>query len=92
MRLLLNKRLHVNMGNYEHVEAVATVEVNTETDADILAKYGVDVTEMAEVEEFISMETNRLLAADVEDAAYLTAEEDSFVHEYHKEHTNKKKK
>ena len=90
MRLLLNKRLHVNMGNYEHMETVATVEVNTDTDGDLLAQHGVDVTDLEAVEIFISEETNNLLAADVEDAHYMTDESDSFVHEYHKEHNKRK--
>ena len=86
MRLLVNKRLHVNMGNYEHMETTATVEIDTEKDEDILAKYEVASDDLESLEIFINEEINNLLHADVEDAHFMTAEEDSFIHEYYTEH------
>lgn len=84
MRLLLNKRLHVNMGNFEHVELVATVEVNTETDADILKEHWVSVENLEQVRQFIKEQTDLMLEEDTEEVMYDTKEEDSFIHEYHK--------
>lgn len=91
MRLLLNKRLHVNMGQYEHMETVATVEINTETDTEILKANGVkDITDLASLEIFLNTEAENILAADVEDAHFMTAEPDSFIHEYYTEHNKEK--
>lgn len=78
------------MGNYEHVEMTATVEINTETDTEILALHGVDVTSLGDVHDFIDEQLQIALESDVEDAHYNTAEEDSFIHEYHQE-TKKRK-
>ena len=92
MRLLLNKRLHINMGNYEHVETVATVEVDTEKDAELLSDMGLAPDHLDSVKAFMSEEIESLLASDVEDAHYMTDEPDSFVHEYHKQHHQKEKR
>lgn len=90
MKVLKNKRLHVNMGQYEHMEIIATVEVNTETDTDLLAERGVDVNDLEAVRRFIDVELTRLIEPDVDDAHFQTANADSFIHEHRDQLTDRK--
>lgn len=69
----------VRMGNYETVELVAEVTLDTEEDA---ARIGADATE-PEIATYIDRTLDELLFADVEDAKYQTADEDSFIHDHH---------
>ena len=82
MRLLKHRRLHVNMGQYEHIETSATVEVDTEADKDLLAEVGVDSHDLTAVENFLDEELSLLLITDVEAARAGTLVEDSFIHDY----------
>lgn len=84
MRFLLNKRLHVNMGNYEHVELTASIEIDTEKDLDLLEEHQVDVEDPTKVMSFARSLVNEFLASDVEEAHYETANADSFIHDHHK--------
>lgn len=83
MRFLKHRRLHVNMGNFEHVEISATVEIDTVADAEALKEFGIPVTDtFEEVEDFIEERLDSLLAPDVEDAAVHTDKEESFILPY----------
>lgn len=82
MRLLLNRRQHINMGAYEHTEVVATVEVDTIQDADLLKREGINVTDLSAVYVFLQDQVDALTFSDVEDAHMNTAVEDSFVHDH----------
>lgn len=86
MRLLLNRRLHVNMGNFEHLETTASVEVDTDKDTELLADLGINPTDVATIQEFIQEQVETMIQPDVEDAHWLTDIKESFVHEYAKEH------
>lgn len=92
MRFLFNKRLHVNMGPYEHVELTASVEVDTEKDADLLEAHDASPDSPEQVISFLQYYADEMLFADVEEAHYLTAEPDSFIHEHHKNQSKEHKK
>lgn len=90
MRLLKHRRLHVNMGPYEHVETSATVEIDTNVDRDLLKEYDVDTNDLDAVTGFMDDHLVQMLLTDVEDAHYLTTETDSFIHEYSKNYKENK--
>lgn len=92
MRFLKNRRLHINMGNYEHIEDTATVEVDTVVDAEALKDNGVDPTDLEAVQEFINTQLDHFLEPGISDAAAFTDEEDSFVLPYEKERTTNRQK
>lgn len=91
MRFLLNKRLHVNMGNYEHVEIVGTVEVDTIADADELTANGVS-TNLDDIDTFIKERMDVLMLDDIIDAATHTDRDDSFILPYEEQLRNHQEK
>lgn len=92
MRFLINKRLHVNMDNYEHVEITGSVEVDTIADEETLADLGVDPNTPGSVMEFIREQLDALLAPGVADAALYTDRDDSFVLPYHQDRSTERKR
>lgn len=84
MRILLNKRLHVNMGNYEHVELTSSVEVDTEKDAELLEAHDASPERPEQITDLLRYLVDQALFKDIEEAHYLTTEPESFIHEHHK--------
>lgn len=85
MRFLLNKRLHINMGNYEHVEITASVEVDTNADRETLGELEINPGEPDEVIDFVMEQLDVMLQPGAEEAALHTDEESSFIHPYFSE-------
>lgn len=73
------------MGNYEHIEDTATVEVDTVTDADVLRAHGVDPDAPGEVMAFVDDQIEAFMEPGLIEAATYTDEENSFVLPYEKE-------
>jgi len=92
MRFLINRRLHVNMGHYEHVEITGSVEVDTLADRDGLVDLDVEPGEPELVIAFIREQLEAMLAPDIEDARVHTDEEDSFIHPYAADRTTERKR
>lgn len=95
MRVLKNRRLHINMGNYEHIEDTASIDLDTNTDGDLLRAQGVDPNDLDSVYQFVEDELAAVLAPGIEEAATYTDEESSFVlpytHDRNKTTNNRKK-
>lgn len=84
------RRLVVRMGQYESHEVVSEVTVDTNNEDDrLLVGSEEPIPSTDEVAEFLDDTLQVLMASDVEEAAFNTADEDSFIHEYHK--NNKRK-
>jgi hypothetical protein len=92
VRFLINRRLHINMGNFEHIETTATVEVDTNADAKALETLGVDPEDLGQIDDFLQERLEDLLSPDIEDAAVHTDNQDSFVLPYEKERRQQKKR
>lgn len=92
MRFLINKRLHVNMDNYEHVEITGSVEVDTIADEESLVDLDIDPHKPEAVMGFIREQLDALLAPGVADAATYTDREDSFVLPYHQDRSTERKR
>lgn len=82
MKVSKSKRLTVNMGNYESVALNASMEIDSDVDGDALAELGLDTWDTSEVKTFLDQQLDTLMSSDVEEAAELTANDDSFVHDY----------
>jgi hypothetical protein len=74
------------MGQYESHEIVGevTVDTNNEDDRALIAEYAEDPT--ANTAQFLDGVLEEVMFADVDDAHFNTADGDSFIHEYHKQH------
>ena len=79
-----SRRLVVRMGQYESHEIVGevTLDTNNEDDRALISGYAEDPTRATAG--FLDDTLQEILASDVEEASYNTSDEDSFIHEYHK--------
>lgn len=87
------RRLVARMGQYESHEVVGEVvlDTNNEDDRALVPEY--DEDPIGSTAEFLDEALQAIVASDVEEAAFNTADEDSFIHEYAKNNvTNTKKK
>ena len=82
MRFLINKRLHINMGNYESVEITGSVEVDTNVDRQALVDLGVEPDTPDDVIDFVLEQLDVMLQPGAEEARLNTDESDSFIHPY----------
>lgn len=80
------------MGEYEHIETGATVEIDSEIDGDILRDLGYDPKDAESINEFLTKSLEHMLADEIEDAATHTAHEDSFVLPYADDETRNERR
>lgn len=88
MILKKTRSLRVNMGHYEHVEVFATMEIDTEKDAEFA-----DASER-DVMDHIDRTLAEFIAPDMYEASQLTDVDESFVFPYlelTEKHSTKKK-
>lgn len=79
------------MGQYESHEIVGEVilDTNNEDDRALIAGYAEDPTRATA--DFLDDTLQEILASDVAEAAFNTADEDSFIHEYKKHNTTQER-
>jgi hypothetical protein len=83
-----HRRLVVRMGQYETHEfyGEAVIDTNNEDDRALMIGYAEADRETRPlvIANFLDDTLQEILATDVAEASFNTAEEDSFIHEYHK--------